>query len=63
MNYGLFINAIFNFLVVAVALFLLIRSINKLTAPKTPAVAPAPPPPSDEVLLLREIRDQLKSRA
>jgi large conductance mechanosensitive channel len=59
-NYGLFINAIINFLIVAFALFLLIRQINKLVAPQ-PA-APAVEAPSEEILLLREIRDGLKNR-
>ena len=61
LNYGLFVNAIINFLIVAFVLFLLIRQINKLTAPP-PAAEAAPPPPSEEVLLLREIRDGLKAR-
>lgn len=61
-NYGVFINAVINFLVVAIALFLLIRTINKLQTPPAPTAADAPPPPED-VLLLREIRDSLKSRA
>jgi large conductance mechanosensitive channel len=60
-NYGLFINAVINFLIVAFVLFLLLRQLNKLVAP-TPATEAAPPPPSEEVLLLREIRDGLKSR-
>jgi large conductance mechanosensitive channel len=60
-NYGLFINAIINFLIVALALFLLIRSINRLIAPK-PGEPAAPPPPPEEVVLLREIRDSLKTR-
>jgi len=55
-NYGLFINAIINFLIVAFVLFLLLRQLNKLVAP--PPVAG----PSEEVLVLREIRDSLKSR-
>ena len=39
-NYGLFINTVINFLIVAFALFLLIRQINKLTAkPAAPAAA------------------------
>ena len=59
LNYGLFVNAIINFLIVAFVLFLLIRQMNKLAAPP---VAEAAPPPSEEVLLLREIRDNLKSR-
>jgi large conductance mechanosensitive channel len=58
LNYGLFINAIINFLIVAFVLFLLLRQLNKLVAPP-PAVEAAP---SEEVLLLREIRDSLKSR-
>ena len=58
-NYGLFVNAVINFLIVAAALFLLVRTINKLqdTTPK-PDTAPAPPP--EDILLLREIRDSLK---
>jgi large conductance mechanosensitive channel len=60
-NYGLFVNAIINFLIVAFVLFLLLRQLNKLVAPP-PAAETAPPPPSEEVLLLREIRDSLKSR-
>jgi large conductance mechanosensitive channel len=60
LNYGLFINAIINFLIVAFLLFLLLRQLNKLVAP--PATPEAPPAPSEEVLLLRDIRDSLKSR-
>jgi large conductance mechanosensitive channel len=60
-NYGVFINAIVNFLIVALALFLLIRGINRLQTkpPESPAAAPQPP---EDVVLLREIRDLLKSR-
>jgi len=60
-NYGLFINAVINFVIVAFVLFLLLRQLNKLVAPPPPA-AEAAPSPSEEVLLLREIRDSLKSR-
>ena len=60
-NYGIFINAVINFLIVAFVLFLLLRQLNKLVAPP-PAASEAAPPPPEEVLLLREIRDQLKSR-
>ena len=64
LNYGLFINALINFIVVAIALFLLIRAINRLTTPETPAeeAVAAPLPPPEEVLLLREIRDELKRK-
>lgn len=58
LNYGLFINAVLRFLIVAFALFLLIRQINKLTA-KKPATPAAPP---EELKVLREIRDALKER-
>jgi large conductance mechanosensitive channel len=57
-NYGLFINACISFLIVAFVLFLLLRQLNKLVAPP-PAAETGP---SEEVLLLREIRDSLKSR-
>ena len=57
-NYGLFINAIINFLIVAFVLFMLIRQMNRLVSPK-PEEAPAVP---EDVLLLREIRDSLKAK-
>jgi large conductance mechanosensitive channel len=60
-NYGLFVNAVINFLIVAFVLFLLLRQLNRLVAPSSEAEA-APAPPSEEILLLREIRDSLKSR-
>jgi large conductance mechanosensitive channel len=65
LNYGIFINTLINFLVVALALFLLIRAINRLTTPETPAeaAAAAPLPPPEEVLLLRQIRDELRTRS
>jgi large conductance mechanosensitive channel len=55
-NYGLFANTVINFLIVAMALFLLVRQINKL-APPPAAAEPVTP---EDVLLLREIRDSLK---
>jgi large conductance mechanosensitive channel len=58
-NYGIFINTIIQFVVVAFVLFLIIRQLNKL---KTPAPGTPAPPPSDEVVLLGEIRDLLKDR-
>src|SRR6201996_6755885 len=60
-NYGIFINAVINFVIVAFVLFLLLRQLNKLIAPPPAGEAP-PPAPTEEVLLLREIRDTLKSR-
>lgn len=61
--YGLFIQAIINFLLIALVLFFMIRSLNKMQerSKKEEAAAP-PPPPSDEVQLLTEIRDLLSKR-
>ena len=59
--YGSFIQAIVNFLLIALTLFLIVRSFNKLQ--KEEEAAPAPPPePSAEEKLLTEIRDLLKER-
>jgi large conductance mechanosensitive channel len=58
LNYGLFINAIINFLIVAFVLFLFLRQLNKLVSPPPEPAAG----PSEEVQLLRDIRDSLKSR-
>jgi large conductance mechanosensitive channel len=59
--YGLFIQAIINFLLIALVLFFMIRSINKMQERSKKEEAAAPPPePSDEVKLLSEIRDLLK---
>ena len=60
-NYGNFIQAVINFIIVAFVLFLIVRSINKFTAPKEEPAA-APTAPSEDILLLREIRDSLKAR-
>jgi len=60
-NYGRFINTIISFIIVAFAIFLLIRAINSMK--KQEEAAPAPPPtPSNEEKLLAEIRDILKQR-
>jgi large conductance mechanosensitive channel len=62
LNYGLFFNAVLNFLVVAWAIFLLVRGMNRLR--RQEAVAPTVVPvPSAEEALLAEIRDLLKARA
>jgi large conductance mechanosensitive channel len=59
--YGDFISVVINFVIVAVALFVVIKAINAMTrqAAKEP---PPPAPPSPEVALLTEIRDQLAKR-
>ena len=64
-NYGNFLQMTFDFLIVAFAVFLLIKAINTANARKieetvAPAAPPAPPAPTKEEILLSEIRDLLK---
>ncbi len=59
MNYGLFINAMITFIIVAFALFIVIKGMNKAKAAMEEEVAEAPAEPSDEVKLLTEIRNSL----
>lgn len=58
-NYGLFINAIIKFVIVAFAVFILVKQINRLKL----NIVPAAPPPSKSEELLAEIRDLLKEKA
>lgn len=69
LNYGNFISAIINFLILALVVFFLVKGLNKLsdmTKKKEEAAAaaepPAPPAPSAEEVLLTEIRDLLKNQ-
>ena len=59
LGYGDFINTVVQFVIVAFAIFMLVKVINRLSRKKEEAPA-APAEPSEEVLLLREIRDNLK---
>lgn len=59
--YGKFLQAIFIFLLTAIALFLFIKAINKLRRKKEAAPAPPPLPPAD-IVLLTEIRDLLRTK-
>lgn len=61
--YGLFIQAIINFIIIGAAIFFVVKSANKLFATKEEAAPAAPPEPSAEEKLLAEIRDLLKERA
>lgn len=68
LNYGNFISAIINFLILALVVFFLVKGLNKmadLTKKKeqeAPAEPPAPPAPSAEEVLLTEIRDLLAKK-
>ena len=61
-NYGVFVNTVINFLIVAFAIFMVIKQMNKLkkkeeAAPEAPKAAPR------EEVLLQEIRDLLKTKS
>jgi large conductance mechanosensitive channel len=57
--YGNFITIAINFVILAFIVFLMVRAINRLRRKEPP---PAPPAPPEEVTLLREIRDELKTK-
>ena len=57
--YGNFITILVNFIILAFIIFMVVRQINRLNKPE-PEAAPAAPP--EDVVLLREIRDSLRSR-
>jgi large conductance mechanosensitive channel len=59
LHYGAFLQAVFDFLIIAFCIFLLVRAVNAL---KQPEPAPAPVEPSVEERLLTEIRDLLRER-
>lgn len=56
-KYGVFLQSIFDFIIIAFAIFMAVKAINRLKTPPPPAADPAPAP---EVVLLMEIRDLLK---
>ena len=60
-NYGIFINALISFLIIAFAVFMVVRSFNKLKKQEEEAPS-TPPAPSAEETLLGEIRDLLKAK-
>jgi large conductance mechanosensitive channel len=60
LNYGLFLNAVLRFLIVAFAIFLVVKQINRFKRQEPPAPAPAP---TRDQELLADIRDILKARA
>ena len=61
-NYGSFINTIITFIIVAFAVFLLVKGFNSMEK-KEEALPAAPPAPSKEELLLTEIRDELRKKS
>jgi len=62
LNYGVFLQSIFDFIILAFAIFLLVKQVNRFKK-EAPSAPPAPPPgPTNEEKLLMEIRDVLKGR-
>lgn len=61
-NYGVFIQTIIEFLVIAFCVFLLVKAINTIARNKKEETPAAPPAPSKEEELLSEIRDLLKEK-
>ena len=68
LNYGNFISAVINFAILALVVFFLVKSLNKMAEigkkkeAEAPAEPPAPPAPSAEEVLLTEIRDLLAQK-
>jgi len=63
-NYGNFIQTLVDFLIIAFAIFMMIKGMNSLKKKQdeAPVETPPPPPPSNEEVLLTEIRDLLKNK-
>jgi large conductance mechanosensitive channel len=60
-NYGVFLQSVFDFIIVAFVIFMLVKQVNRFKK-EAPPPPPAPPEPSNEEKLLMEIRDLLKNR-
>lgn len=61
-KYGVFLQSIFDFIIIALAIFMAIKALSKLK--KTEEAQPeAPKPTPEDIMLLREIRDSLRNRS
>jgi len=62
LNYGVFLQSVFDFLIIAFVIFILVKQVNRFKN-EAPPPPPSPPPgPTNEEKLLMEIRDALKDR-
>jgi large conductance mechanosensitive channel len=62
LNYGVFLQTVFDFIIIAFVIFMLVKQVNRFKK-EAPAAPPSPPPgPTNEEKLLMEIRDALKGR-
>lgn len=62
LNYGAFLTALINFIIVAFVLFLIVKAANRMKRKEAEAVVPAEPQIPNDEILLAEIRDLLKAR-
>lgn len=62
LNYGVFLQSVFDFLIIAFVIFMLVKQVNRFKQQIPPPAPPAPPEPTNEEKLLMEIRDLLKNR-
>lgn len=62
-NYGMFINTVLDFVIIAFAIFMVIKAMNSAKKKEEAAPPPAPPEPTKEEKLLAEIRDILQAKA
>ncbi len=61
-GWGMFIQSVINFLIVAAVMFLVMKAMNAVRRKNEAAAEPPPPEPSEELRVLQEIRDVLRSR-
>ncbi|MGH0030530.1 MAG: large-conductance mechanosensitive channel protein MscL [Myxococcota bacterium] len=61
LNYGAFVNTVLDFVIIAFAIFMVVKAMNSMKKKEEEAPA-APPEPSKEEVLLTEIRDALRNR-
>ena len=62
LKYGSFIQTVFEFLVIALSIFIVIKGMNQLKRPPPPAADAPPPPPTKTETLLQDIKDLLSKR-
>ena len=61
-GYGAFINNVISFLIIALSVFILVKAMNAAESKLSLGLQPDAPPPPEDILLLREIRDELKKK-
>lgn len=63
LKYGIFIQSVVDFVIIAFAIFMVVKAMNAVKAKPEPEAPPAPPEPSAEEKLLAEIRDTLRAQS